>query len=73
MIDHQAVTLILQSDDFTNRRGDQQPPWDKVALDLSNNFLFGFPLRIPRGVLRRHTGVVMECLVSNQKEHPTAL
>ncbi len=73
MIHHQAVTLILQNDDFTNRRGNQQTACDEVVLDFCDDFLLCFAVRIPGGVLRCHTGIVVKCLVSNQKEHATAL
>jgi hypothetical protein len=44
-----------------------------VILDLGQDFLLGLIVRVSPSCLRRHTGIVMDCLVSNQKQHPTAL
>jgi hypothetical protein len=66
MIYNQPETLILKTNELTHRRWDQEPP-GLSDVDVSDNFALRLIVGVPPSCgLRRHTGVVMECLMSTQ-------
>jgi hypothetical protein len=74
VVHHQTETFILQTNKFANRGRDQQGTRNQVALDLSDDLFLCFVVRIPPSCrLRRHTGVVVKCLMSSKEEHTPSL
>jgi hypothetical protein len=68
MVHHQTVTLVLKTNDFSDRRRNQEAIGNQMPLNFVDYLLLCLLIGVPTGRgLRRHTGVVVKCLVSSEK------
>ena len=72
MINYKPIPFVLQANKFPNRCRDLDYAGQIMLPEFGHYFFNAFLVRVPTARARR-TGEAMGCLVSSEKQHPTAL
>ncbi len=72
MVNNKPITFVLQPDDLAYSGRNLDHTGQIVLTHLCHNFIHTFLVGVSTACARQ-TGVPMGCLVSSEKQHPSAL